>query len=155
MWDCEEDDDDEFVGMHGDEMGVHGEDDYDDAIEEAAEEAAFVPFVPADCDTPGLGYNVLSCPSNVPGDLETGTFVARWFGAPYNKWYVGKILEVNKRRTVQENVTAITFTDEVDGETLGHFVASKDNYGADRDWVLLKQITIELDAGEMEVEEID
>ena len=37
----------------------------------------------------------------------------------------------------------------------GHFVARKDNYGADRDWVLLKQITIELDAGEMEVEEID
>ena len=65
--------------------------------------------------------------------------MARWFGSPYNAWYTGKIEQVNKRKTIQDNVTA-EFTDETHGTTWGHWVASADTYGADRKWVLLKPV---------------
>ena len=45
--------------------------------------------------------------------------------------------QINKRRTVQDNVTA-EFTDKTYGMTWGHWLASADTYGADRKWVLLK-----------------
>ena len=46
------------------------------------------------------------------------------------------------------------FTDETHGTTWGHWVASADTYGADRKWVLLKGIPIELESEDdaMEVE---
>ena len=69
-------------------------------------------------------------------------------GSPYNTWYTGKIEQVNKRKTIQDNVTA-EFTDETHGTTWGHWVASADTYGADRKWVLLKPVPIELDDEEM------
>ena len=60
--------------------------------------------------------------------------------------YVGKITEVNRRRrTKQENVS-VEFEDEQFGTTWGHFLASADDYGADRLWVVLEPIPIELDA---------
>ena len=74
-----------------------------------------------------------------------GGGLALWFSAPYNAWYVGKIKEINRRRTVSENV-AVEFVDEQYGETVGHIVADKDTYGADRSWVVLKPIPIELDS---------
>ncbi len=40
-----------------------------------------------------------------------------------------------------QNVTA----DETYGKTWGHWCATTDNYGADRKWVLLKPIPIDLD----------
>ena len=40
-------------------------------------------------------------------------------------------------------------TDETHGTTWGHWVASADTYGADRKWVLLKPVPIELDDEEM------
>ena len=49
------------------------------------------------------------------------------FGSPYNKWYVGSIKEVNKRRTKSENVTA-EFNDAKYGLTFGHFCASQETY---------------------------
>ena len=49
-----------------------------------------------------------------------------------------------KRRTKSENVS-VEFKDETDGETRGMFVAEADTYGADKLWVVLKPIPIELD----------
>ena len=78
-------------------------------------------------------------------DLNTGQKLARWFGPPYNKWYVGTITEVNRRRTKQENVS-VEFIDENYGTTWGHFLASADDYGADKLWVVLDLIPIQLDS---------
>ena len=61
--------------------------------------------------------------------------VARWFGTPFNAWYVGKIVQINKRRTKQDNVSA-EFNDETYGTTWGHWPAASETYGADRKWVL-------------------
>ena len=57
---------------------------------------------------------------------------------------MGNIAEVNKRRTKSENVS-VEFKDETYGETRGTFVAEADTYGADKLWVVLKPIPIELD----------
>ena len=72
---------------------------------------------------------MLPCPARLPHELEVGQKVARWFGPPYNAWYLGKIEQVNKRRTVQDNVTA-EFTDKTYGTTWGHWLAIADTCGA-------------------------
>ena len=87
----------------------------------------------------------MPCLARLPHDLQVGQKLARWFGEGYNNWYVGKITEVNRRRTKQENVS-VEFEDEQFGTTWGHFLASTDDYGADRLWVVLEPIPIELDA---------
>ena len=69
--------------------------------------------------------------------------MARWFGPPYNAWFVGKVDHINKRRTKQENV-CVAFNDKEYGETHGMFVADAATYGADKLWCLLKPITIDL-----------
>ena len=97
--------------------------------------AAFVPFAPVDFSTPGEGFNVLPCPAKLPHDLQVGQKLARRFGEGYNNWYVGKITEVNRRRTKQENVS-VEFEDEQFGTTWGHFLTSADGHGADRLWVV-------------------
>ena len=92
------------------------------------------------------GYEIdgrQACPTS-----ESTLKVARWFGEGYNAWHVGKIIDVNKRRTKQDNITA-EFDDAEEGRTWGHWCASADNYGADRQWVLLKPIPLDLD--DMEV----
>ena len=58
---------------------------------------------------------------------------------PYNGWFVGDVVQVNRRRTVQENV-CVSFPD---GD--GMFLADGETYGADKLWCLLKPIPIELD----------
>eukprot|EP00966_Prymnesium_polylepis_P333320 7388792-Prymnesium_polylepis.1 len=144
-WDADANDA-EFEGMHGDEMAGWADDEVDEEeADRQAEEAAFQPFEPDDFFTPGTGLEVLPCPAKLPHDLELGGKLARWFGPPYNAWYVGKIAEVNKRRTKSENVS-VEFNDETYGETRGTFVAEPDTYGADKLWVLL--IPIELDEDE-------
>ena len=146
-WDDEDDVDAEFSGMHGDEMAGGAEDDVDEEeADRQAEEAAFSPFVPADFSTPGEGFELLPCPTKLPHDLEPGQPLARWFGPPYNMWYVGKIDEVNKRRTKSENVS-VAFNDATHGETRGMFIADAESYGADKLWVLLKGIPIEVGLG--------
>ena len=79
-------------------------------------------------------------------DIDPGQklALARWFGPPYNAWFVGKVDHVNKRRTKSENV-CVAFNDETFGETSGMFVADEETYGADRLWCLLRAIPIELD----------
>jgi hypothetical protein len=104
-WDADANDA-EFEGMHGDEMAGWADDEVDEEeADRQAEEAAFQPFEPDDFFTPGTGLEVLPCPAKLPHDLELGGKLARWFGPPYNAWYVGKIAEVNKRRTKSENVS--------------------------------------------------
>ena len=76
--------------------------------------------------------------------LEPGQLLARWFGPPYNTWYMGKIDEVNRRRTKSENVS-VAFNDTTHGETRGMLIADAESYGAEKLWVLLKGIPIELD----------
>ena len=88
-----------------------------------------------------------ACPTKLPHDLEQGQRLARWFGPPYNAWYVGKIDQVNRRRTKSENVS-VAFNDETYGETVGMFIADADSYGADKMWVLLEGIPINLDDGD-------
>jgi hypothetical protein len=102
------------------------------------------PFEPNDFSTPGEGIRLLPCPSRLPHDLEVGQKLARWFGHPYNSWYMGKIAEVNKRRTKSENVS-VEFTHETEGETRGIFVAERETYGASRLWVLMEQIPIDVE----------
>ena len=102
---------------------------------------------PQDFSTPGEGFNVLPCPARLPHDLQVGQKLARWFGEGYNKWYVGKITEVNRRRTKQENVSVVWSLRKriTAATTWGHFLASADDYGADRLWVVLEPIPILLD----------
>ena len=90
------------------------------------------------------GYEILPCPDKLPHDIEPGQKLARWFGPPYNAWFVGKVVHINKRRTVTENV-CVAFSDETYGETTGQFVADKETYGAERLWCLLRQIPVPLD----------
>ena len=110
------------------------------------EAAAFTAFEPMDYTTPMEGYNVLPCPDKLPHDLKTGQKLARWFGPPYNKWYVGTISEVNRRRTKQENVS-VEFVEDKYGTTWGHFLASAEDYGADKLWVVLELIPIQAHPG--------
>ena len=145
-WDADADvDDADFDGMHGDEMcGGLDEDADEEEADRQAEEAAFQPFEPDDFTTPGTGFEVLPCPTKLPHDLEVSQKLARWFGPPYNSWYVGNIAEINKRRTKMENVS-VEFKDDTFGVTRSTFVAEADTYGADKLWVVLKPIPIELD----------
>ena len=54
-------------------------------------------------------------------------------------------MQVNKRRTKTDNVTA-EFVDPEDGKvTWGHFLADEDTYGANGAWLLLKPIGINVD----------
>ena len=69
-----------------------------------------------DFTTPGTGFEVLPCPTKLPHDLQVSQKLARWFGPPYNSWYVGSIAEVNKRRTKMENVS-VEFKDYTYGVT--------------------------------------
>ena len=70
--------------------------------------------MPDDFSTPGEGVELLPCPSKLPHDLEPGQLLARRFGPPYNTWYMGKIDEVNRRRTKSENVS-VAFNDTTHG----------------------------------------
>ena len=70
----------------------------------------------------------LPCPVRVPHDLKAGDKIALWFSAPFSRWHVGKITEVNKRRTVSENVTA-SFYDAPEGDTVASFIATAEEYG--------------------------
>ena len=81
-------------------------------------------------------------PARPRGGAAHGTVVrlAVW----YNAWYVGTIVEINKRRTKSENVS-VAFNDEMYGETRGMIVADPDTYGADRLWCILRPIPIVLD----------
>ena len=132
--------------MHGDEMQGEADEEVDE--EEAgrqAEEAAFQPFEPDDCSTPGEGFEVAHCPERLPNDIKVADKLALWFGPPYNTWHVGNVAEVNYRRTKSENVS-VEFKDDTDGETRGKFLATADTYGANKLWVLLKPIAINLDS---------
>ena len=95
-----------------------------------AHESALVPFEPEDFATPGEGLRILPCPAKLPHDLEVGQLMAQWFGPPYNMWSVGKILEVNRRRTKSENVE-VEHVDATWGRTSGLMVADSATYGAD------------------------
>ena len=147
MFDWDNDSDESrFDGMHGDEMAGDKDSEVDEEeADRQAELAAFAPFEPKDFQTkssPGTGFEVQPCPVKLPHDLEEGGKLARWFGQPYNAWYMGAIKEVNRRRTKQENVT-VEFVDETHGMTWGHFLADPKTYGADKEWIVLKEIPIE------------
>ena len=76
--------------------------------------------------------------------------MTQWFGPPYNAWYVGKIIEINKRRTKSENVS-VAFNDEKHGETRGMILADPDTYGAEKLWCMLRPIPIELASSESDL----
>ena len=69
--------------------------------------------------------------------------MAQWFGPPYNAWHVGKIVEINRRRSKSENV-AVQFSNETEGETQSLMIADANTYGADRLWVVLRPLPIEV-----------
>ena len=88
----------------------------------------------------------MPCPAKLPHDLEKGMHsnrMAQWFGPPFNAWYVGEIVEINKRRTKSENVS-VKFNDAKYGETRGKIVAAAETYGINKLWVMLEPIPIEL-----------
>ena len=84
------------------------------------EAAAFKPFDVADFETPDNAWEVQPSPARLPHDLEPGSEneqhfkVPLWFGPPSNAWYVGTVMQVNKRRKKSENV-ATEFHDEKEG----------------------------------------
>ena len=88
---------------------------------------------------------MLPCPAKLPHDLEVGAKLACWFHYPFNSWLTGKILEVNKRRCVTENVL-LQFTTPAEGETTALLVADPATYGVDtcRLWVALKPIPVDV-----------
>ena len=144
-WDEDDNGDAEFAGMHGDEM-MDDESDDELANEEAdlqAHEAALFPFEPEDHSTPGEGFALMPCPAKLPHDLQIGQEMAQWFGPPFNAWHVGKIVEINRRRTKSENVL-VQFSNPTEGETQSRMVADPDTYGANKLWVLLRPIPIDL-----------
>ena len=60
------------------------------------------------------------------------------FKGNYNAWFVGRIIELNRRCTKSENVTA-----EFEGGP-GNFIATTEEYGAHKSWVLLaEQVVLE------------
>ena len=68
-----------------------------------------------------------------------------------------KIDEVNRRRTKSENVS-VAFNDTTHGETrrhVYHFIADAESYGAEKLWVLLKGIPIELDGDDEDGDDED
>ena len=88
----------------------------------------------------------LPCPVRVPQhDLKAGDKFTLWFSAPFSRWHVGKITEVNKRRTVSENVTA-SFYDATEGDNIASFIATAEEYGlaAGKEWAMLKDIPMVL-----------
>ena len=132
--------------MHGDEMMDEAEDSSDDGMEEDVAGMALVPFEPDDYSTPGEGITVLPCPTKLPHDLEVGTKLACWFPHPYNSWFVGTILEINRWRTKTDNVL-VQFISPDDGETTGILIADAETYGVDKLWVVLyRTIPIDVDA---------
>ena len=112
------------------------------------------PFEPDDFTTPGEGFAILACPTKLPHDLEVGQPMAQWFGPPYNAWHIGKIIEINKRRSKSENVM-VQFTNETEGETQSLMVADANTYGADKLWVVLRPIPIEVDSDSSTPEDRD
>ena len=64
-------------------------------------------------------------------------------GWDYYAWHIGKIVEVNRRRTKSENVSAI-FNNPTEGETRGVLVADPSTYGAEKLWVLVRQVPVEI-----------
>ena len=62
---------------------------------------------------------MLPCPTKLPHDLEVGQKMALWFGPPYNTWYVGNIVEVNKKRTKSENVSVAFYDAKSAGRHVG------------------------------------
>ena len=85
---------------------------------------------------------------------EAEVRMAQWFGPPYNSWYIGKIVEVNKRRTKSENVL-VEFVDTTN-ETLTDtslMVADAETYGAEKLSVILDPIPIELSSSEPETDD--
>ena len=66
---------------------------------------------------------------------------------------MGKIIEVNQRRTKSENVS-VAFVSPEEGETRGLFVADAETYGVSKLWVVggcVERIPIELDSGSLPV----
>ena len=71
-------------------------------------------------------------PGVVPLDLKIGDASAMWFGTPYNEWFIGEITELHPKRKKNNNVEAMF---EGGG---GGMIATSDQYGIDKAWVLLK-----------------
>ena len=80
------------------------------------------------------GFEVRPCPAKLPHDVVVGDTIALWIAEGYNDWFIGKVEEVNRRRTVTDNVL-IKFDDGP-----AWHVAREDAYGIDRYWVLLKPV---------------
>ena len=87
---------------------------------------------------------MMPCPTKLPHDIELG--VSEWRSGSGRRstrgTNVGKVVEVNKRRTKSENVS-VEFVDQTYGETRGAIVATAETYGADKLWVVLKPIPID------------
>lgn len=69
------------------------------------------------------------CPTNVPQDLKEGDRIVVWFAAPYHKWFVGKILRVDRRRTLlvvaefDDGESGLSLDEEMYGVTGGNMWA--------------------------------
>ena len=77
------------------------------------------------------GWVVAPCPKKVPTDLKEGARVALYYDDPYNEWWFGTLVTVNRRKTSTNNVE-VRFKTEVYSQLL-----EAECYGPNLCWVLL------------------
>ena len=80
------------------------------------------------------GWVVAPKPKRVPQDLKEGSRVALYYGDPYNEWWFGTLVTVNRRKTSSDNVQ-VRFQTEVYNQLL-----EPECYGRDFCWLLLIKV---------------
>jgi hypothetical protein len=123
------------LSIQEEQRGEEGDDEDADDEERDLDEVDREAFMSIDWD-------VLPCPEKVPQDIPENVPCAVYFGDPYHDWFIGTITEVQKRGKKKSvtlpNVTA-QFSDGV-----SNILASKENYGDTKTWVLLRKRDVEV-----------
>ena len=117
-----------------DEIEKEDDEDGEDYDEESDDETGGVhePY------NPEGKWTVLERPESVPRDIKEGAMIATYFMesdlTPVSGWYTGTVTKVNRRKTVQDNVSVLY----ADGEST--FLATEEGYGISNAWVLLTPV---------------
>ena len=95
-------------------------------------------------DKPTYKGDIEDCPEKVPSSLiehtsATPSYVSVYFDPPDNKWCLGELRKVNRRKTKTDNVEVYYAEDKRNYD----FLFTKDNYGPDKLWVIPKNVVSE------------
>jgi hypothetical protein len=86
-------------------------------------------------------YKVLPVPARVPADVLEGARCAVYFADEFNDWYEGIVFQVKRKNTRSTNLV-ITFNNN---ESSCAIVATADNYGPNKVWILLGELHTDLE----------